>query len=120
MKLLLDTVEELSEQFVVAFDSCRMLTRCLRLDLCRQAIKPLPHLFEVEACFTIRNNESWRSEVLDSRLMNGSDDGLRRLVWEYGRDRKTNRFINDMGDHDVALEHNVPLNAFVELRCESR
>ena len=86
IKLLLDSLEELSEQFVVAFDRSRMLTRCLRLDLCRQAIEPLPHFFGVEACFTIRNYQSRRSKVLNSRLVNGTKDGLRRLIWEHCRD----------------------------------
>ena len=95
-KLLLDAVQKLSEQFVVALDCGRMLTRCLGLDLRWQSVQPLRHLLGVKACLTIRNDESWRSEALDPKLANGADDGLRRLIWEYSRDREPDRLTNDV------------------------
>ena len=49
IKLLLDSMEELSEQFVVAFDRSRMLTWCLRLDLWSKSVKPSSYLVGVEA-----------------------------------------------------------------------
>ena len=40
----------------------------------------------------------------DPRLMNAADGRLRGLVQEYSRDAKSDRLVNDVGDHDVTVE----------------
>ena len=118
-QLLLDSMQKLSEQFVVTLDRGRVFTWCLGFDLRGQSVKPLPRFLGVEARFTVSNYESRRSEVLDPRLVNATDERLRGLVREYSRDAKSDRLVNDMGDHDVLIEKDIPLDAFIELRRET-